>query len=886
MNFLSVKHRITLGLVCLLCSSMVIVYFTGLGPNQRAAEMHGRAQLCESLAVQTSMLTNPADRARLKNLLESIVERNDEIISIGLVRNTGQQLIDIEDHFAQSMDGMKLSTETFVRVPLRQGGQKWSELQIRFLPIGNTGWLGWLLSPLTIYVCLVAMACFVSFSLFLGKVLQQLDPSNAVPRRVKTALDTLAEGLIVTDRKGRVLLANETFSNWSGVPADNLVGKHSAKFPWIWNSEADQNSIADRDAADQTLPWDLALQMEAPQAGRLMTLRHHDGRELTLVANSSPVLGAEGDYRGVLTSFEDVTDLERHKVELSQAKLDADRANSAKSEFLARMSHEIRTPMNAILGYTEVLQFGMEEDPAKRQQHLTTIQSSGEHLLSLINDILDLSKIESGQLELEKTKISLHQLISQVVSVLKIKAVEKGINLVYEPSGLIPTEIYTDGVRLKQAIINLIGNAIKFTDEGGVLIQPKLIEVNGKTMLDISIADTGIGMTQEAIEKVFEPFAQADMSITRRFGGTGLGLSICKELAEKLGGQVTVSSNVGQGSVFSFQFDPGDLTGVPLVEPDKLEEFANPESEASRQFQLPGAKVLIVDDGESNRELVALFLKRAHIDFEMAVNGQEAVDCVMANEFDAVLMDMQMPVMDGFAATRRLREIGCETPIIALTANAMAQDERRCRDAGCSGFLPKPIKREKLYNSLADALPQFMPSYVEVTSKNETVTHPPAGPTVEKFAAFDEEADVSAGQTEPGKYIESSLPMDDEDFIHIARLFTEQLHRKIQLMETAAESSDFTELFNLGHWLKGAGGSAGFDAFNQPGKQIETAATAHDDIAIQQLIEQLREMATRIRVVPAGNSSPNKLSSSQHSPTIVLDNPTIILDQNAAVPLP
>lgn len=851
MNLVSVKHKITLGLVFLMASTMVLIYFSGLGPNPRAAVMHGRAQLCETVAIQASMLTENRDQKRLTGLLENLVERNDEILSCGLLESTGTELVDIASHFEAAEDAGSGSTETFVRVPLRRGGQMWAELQIKFRPIAASGVMGWILSPLAIYVLLVGVCCFFSFSYFLGRVLQQLDPSNAVPKRVRTALDTLTEGLIVTDIKGRVILANETFSKWAGQDAEKLVGKKSTSFAWKPSADTMLDDVATDTTANSNamvFPWQRALDNERPEAGHLMAIEDADGNHLTLVANSSPVLGGEGVYRGVLTSFEDVTDLERHKVELSLAKKEADRANHAKSEFLARMSHEIRTPMNAILGYTEVLQFGMEDDPDKREQHLATIQSSGEHLLALINDILDLSKIESGQMELELSEVSVHELISHVVSVLKIKAEEKGIFLEYSPNGPMPVSVRTDGVRLKQAIINLVGNAIKFTEKGGVMIQPRLVNVEGKTMLDIIIADTGIGMTAESMGKIFAPFAQADTSITRRFGGTGLGLSICKELSEQLGGSVSVSSEVGKGSVFCFQIDPGNLSGVDIVSAGQLVEVSSAESESDKQqFSMPDANILIVDDGESNRELVALFLKRAGMTFEMAVNGKDAVDRVQAGNFHAVLMDMHMPVMDGFTATQTLRALGFEMPIVALTADAMAQDERVCREAGCSHFLPKPINRDLLYKTLREALPGLQVVYREKSVRPEKESVP------EPIALFPNEPtgqqNLEAAQTEPPSFIESSLPMDDEDFVNIANMFASQLNLKIEAMIAAVNGCDFEELHNLGHWLKGAGGSAGFEDFSQPGHQLEFAASREDATLAASVVKAIQCLSDRIRIV-------------------------------------
>ncbi len=861
MKFLSTKHRVTLGLVCLMVSTLLIITLTGLGPNIRSAKMKGRGQLCESIAFNTSTLLTQNDIVRMKGVLTALVERNDDVLSAGLRKHGGETIAEVGDHFANWNLENDYSTETHVTVPLNISEQKWGDVEIRFAPIRPAGISGWIGNSQTIYLAVAGLSCFFVFSFYLGKVLQQLDPSKAVPKRVRTALDSLAEGLIVTDRKGRVILANEAFAKWAGKSAEKIVGQHADRFPWEIIHEH-----VDHLETKKELPWTLALQNERPEASFLMKLTDCDKNELTLVANSSPVLGADGEYRGVLTSFEDVTDLEHHKFELSMAKDAADRANRAKSEFLARMSHEIRTPMNAIMGYTEVLQFGIEEDEEKRLQHLSTIQNSGEHLLALINDILDLSKIESRQMELDLRRVSIHELIGSVVSTLGIKAQEKGIRLEYEPVDQFPETILTDGLRLKQSIINLVGNAIKFTDEGGVFVQPKLIESDGKKLLEIQVADTGIGMSPEAMEKIFDPFAQADVSITRRFGGTGLGLTICRELALKLGGGISVTSNPGKGSVFTFSVDPGDLTGVPLLSAEQLKQTETSTKQSDEQLQLPPSTILIVDDGESNRELVALFLKRAGANFEMAVNGKIAVEMVNNGRFDAVLMDMHMPVMDGFEATRLLRSQGCTVPIIALTANALPQDERKCRSAGCTGFLPKPINRERLYRALCDAIQTNEVKTVAADEEQDNRTQPTQSftePTLtinqpqgqNDSTVLGDKVLSQHGDDAEIEFVESSLPMDDEDFVNIANLFVEHLHNQIEKMKLAAESMDFEELYSLGHWLKGAGGSAGFEAFDVPGKQLESFASDQDIVRVLDQIEKIRGIANRIRIVPEPQTS-------------------------------
>ena len=467
-------------------------------------------------------------------------------------------------------------------------------------------------------------------------------------------------------------------------------------------------------------------------------------------------------------------------------------------------------------------------------------------------------------MELELKEISLHDLILNVVSVLSIKASEKGIALDYEPKGALPETIVTDGVRLKQTIINLVGNAIKFTEQGGVLIRPELTQKSGRTMLEIHVADTGIGMTPEAMAKIFDPFSQADTSITRRFGGTGLGLSISRNLAEKLGGNVTVRSEQGLGSIFTVTIDAGDLSNVNLLTFDQLQVRETKKTDTAERFQMPSTKVLIVDDGEANRELVALFLKRADIDYKIAFDGKMAVEMVNAESFDAVLMDMHMPIMDGFEATALLREQGFTLPIVALTADAMAQDERKCRAAGCSDFLPKPIKRELLYETLRNALPEKAVERIEkpiaqhLGSPDTADLEPSeAGfvtsiqqlsetPVVDIDTPFERTVVEQSGAGLPD--IVSELPMDDEDFVAIVQMFKDRLKERLVEMASAADAQDFKTLAELGHWLKGCGGTAGFSCLMEPGHEIEAFAKAQDLPKVIEMINEVHSILGRIRV--------------------------------------
>jgi len=387
---------------------------------------------------------------------------------------------------------------------------------------------------------------------------------------------------------------------------------------------------------------------------------------------------------------------------LQQAMVAAQEAARAKDAFLATVSHELRTPISAILGYTELMLDPNATD-SDRVSGVQTIRRNGQHLLQLINDILDMARIEAGKLEVDRVPCDVRTLLAQVVDLLRGAAEEKGLGLTVEADGPIPDQIVTDATRLKQTLVNLIGNAIKFTPAGTVHIRVSCDP--SRQLIRFAVTDTGIGMTPEQISRLFVPFSQAEDSTTRRFGGTGLGLAITKRLAEALGGQVAVASDPGRGSTFTLTVATGPLDNVKMVttiEPEPEAESGPPRPELPR---IDG-RVLLVEDGPDNQRLISAFLRKAGAKVALAENGRDAVDMALAAAadgipFDVILMDMQMPIMDGLTATRILRARGYTGPIVALTAHAFKAELDRCLAAGCDHYLTKPISRDKLIREVA-----------------------------------------------------------------------------------------------------------------------------------------------------------------------------------------
>lgn len=409
---------------------------------------------------------------------------------------------------------------------------------------------------------------------------------------------------------------------------------------------------------------------------------------------------------------EDITEPKQTEAQLAEAKRVAETANHAKSEFLANMSHELRTPMTAILGYADLLQ-GSASQPEEIEA-ARTIRRNGEYLLSLINGILDLSKIEAGKAEVEHVTCSPVRLIIEVASLMRVPAAAKNLPLEVEFDGPLPETIHSDPMRLRQILLNLMGNAIKFTEVGKIRLVARFShDAVGIPLLQFDVTDTGIGMTAEQIDRLFQPFTQVDSSTCRKCSGSGLGLAISKRLAEMLEGTISVTSEPGQGSTFRLTVGAGSLDGVAMVEYPaealSIEALVEP-LEAEPHVKLQG-RILLAEDGPDNQRLVAFVLRKAGAQVEIAENGQVAVQRVLAAQkagqpFDLILMDIQMPVMDGYQATRHLRDAGYSEPIVALTAHAMAGDRTKCLEAGCTDYVTKPIEKVPFLALLAHYLPR------------------------------------------------------------------------------------------------------------------------------------------------------------------------------------
>jgi len=391
--------------------------------------------------------------------------------------------------------------------------------------------------------------------------------------------------------------------------------------------------------------------------------------------------------------------------ELLQARDAAVAADRAKSTFVANMSHEIRTPLTSIIGFAELM-LDRRHDSVSRDEALRTIIRSGRHLLELISDVLDLSKIEAGCLEIEITDFELPELLRDIDTLIGPRVREKGLLFDVDVAGTLPSHWRGDYVRTKQIVMNFCSNAHKFTDAGSVTLSVR--HDAGSGMLELAVRDTGPGMTEEQLARLFQPFVQADVSTTRRYGGTGLGLHICRQLAERLGGRISVQTDLGHGSRFALLVPAAEGWHPPAWLPPGT-AWVEPQAAPVRRSDEPPAlsgHILLAEDGVQNQRLIAAMVQATGATVTIVDNGAKAVEQALTEEYDLILMDIQMPVMDGTEATTMLRDAGYAGPIIALTANVMRKDIAQYRQAGCTDCLAKPIDRAHLYEVLESHLPE------------------------------------------------------------------------------------------------------------------------------------------------------------------------------------
>jgi PAS domain S-box-containing protein len=611
----------------------------------------------------------------------------------------------------------------------------------------------------------------------------------------RSLIEANIDAIMTTDPSGIITDVNKQMEALTDCTRDELIG---APF---------KSYFTDPERAEAAIKLVLS---EKSVTDYELTARARDGKQTVVSYNATTFYDRNRTLQGVFAAARDVTERKRVEAELQQAKAAAESASRTKSEFLASMSHEIRTPMNAIMGIADLL--AKTALSPEQDKYVQIFRRAGDNLLNLINDILDLSKVEASQLELEQTGFSLHDHLEKVMEMVVTRANEKGLALVCEIAPSAPNDLVGDPTRLRQVLLNLLGNAIKFTESGEVSLR---VTLDGNfavpTALRFAVSDTGIGIPSQKLGRVFERFTQADSSTTRRFGGSGLGLTISRRLVELMGGRIWVESVEGKGSVFSFAvpFEIWPETNRPTF----MTVGVDPEA------QLPALRILLAEDSADNCTITMAYLEDTPYQVEIAETGAIACEKFMAGHYDLVLMDRQMPVMDGLTATRSIRaweqaNDRPPTPIIALTASALKGDREMCLAAGCTAFLTKPIKQEVLLRAIKE---RFLIAPPIVKEKN-------------------------------GR-IDAVVARMNNQFADRIPAYLLNCRQNVNFILDALDRVDLETVTFLGHQMSGSGGMFGFQEITDIGAALEQAAQNADFETSRKWASELSSYLDRVDTI-------------------------------------
>ena len=631
------------------------------------------------------------------------------------------------------------------------------------------------------------------------------------------------EGIIVYGMDLSYKVWNSHMEIFTGMKSADVLGRHPIEvFPFL----KDGGVI---EGLERALAGEIPAAVEFPFTVR-QTGRSGWASDLT-----APLRNAQGEVVGVIATVRDITELKHAEQALREinetleervnqrtnelfiAKRQAEQANQAKSSFLANMSHEIRTPMNAIIGLTHLLR--RAEPSPEQAERLGKIDTAANHLLAIINDILDLSKIEAGKLELEQTSFPLSAVLDHVRSLIADQARAKGLAIEID-SDHVPPWLRGDPTRLRQALLNYTSNALKFTEQGRITLRARLLEDNGEDLtIRFDVSDTGIGIPPDKLASVFDAFQQADASTTRKYGGTGLGLAITRHIAQLMGGDVGAESTPGQGSTFWFTARLQRGRGIMPVSLSVTSE--DPEAELRRRHG--GARLLLAEDNAINREVALELLHGAGLVVDVATDGREAVDQASRIAYDLILMDVQMPHLDGLEATRLIRALPEreDVPILAMTANAFDEDRRACSEAGMNDFVPKPVDPERLYTTLLHWLPASPAPQAELWQEAPATPATPAEPDADEAQQWQRRLEQI-----PGLDLAHGLALMRGNPVKLAKMlsiFVTAHAADAGHLEQAIAEQDMERVRQIAHALKSAAGNIGATAVSQDATALNAA---------------------------------------------------------------
>lgn len=629
------------------------------------------------------------------------------------------------------------------------------------------------------------------------RYMHELEIENTA-QRLNAIFDSSVEGIITISESGKIESFNQAAEDIFGYSGNELLGSNISSL--VHETHCDSNNF-------YVSNYSITRQGELLGKTTDLTGIRKDGSSVPLEFTLGEMkVQDQLMYTAILRDISARKQAESEAEASWQAKVNAESASNAKSAFLANMSHEIRTPLTAIIGFADSLLYS-GQSKEERLSAIKTIIRSSNHLLELINDILDISKIEAGKIELEVDKMSLPDLVSEVKSITSQRASDKDLNFFVSLRTPVPSFIHSDYLRLKQILINLISNAVKFTDKG--FIQLEIAYDQSKRQVQFDVIDTGIGIKAENVDKIFEKFTQADASTTRKFGGTGLGLPLSRQLAQFLGGDIFVNSEIHRGSIFSVVIDAGNVDKAPVVKTLDLPISQTIVQKTNLDIHLSG-NILLVEDNQDNQRLISMYLEKMGAQITLADNGEIGVQKATQSSFDLIFMDMQMPVMDGLEATTLLREKGIKTPIVALTANALQEDRDRCLAAGCDDYMTKPISREKLATLAAD--------YLQVLDETEIQARP----------------------------IVSCLLEDEPEFADVVEKFVNSLPNNERRLGEAMDLQNWSDMKRIAHDIKGTAGSMGYPQLTDLAAQIEFQLINEDYDEVQLLCKDFHSMCQGI----------------------------------------